>query len=161
MAVDYFLKLDPIKGESLDAKHKNEIQLTSWSWGLQQTGHGGHGSGGGAGKVAVHDLSFTHHTDKASGDLFLSCANGKHFDKGILTCRKAGEHPVEFLKITMEHVLITSVNYGGSHQDERVSESVSLNFAKVKLEYTEQKPDGSAGASTPKGWDIAANQEAS
>jgi type VI secretion system secreted protein Hcp len=159
MAVDYFLKIDPLKGESQDDKHKDEIDVLSWSWGLQQGGHAGAGSGGGTGKVSVHDLSFTHHVDKASGDLFLSCANGKHFQKGILTCRKAGEHPVEFLKITMEEVLVTSLNVGGSQGDERASENVTLNFSKVKVEYTEQKPDGSKGASTPKGWDIAANKE--
>jgi type VI secretion system secreted protein Hcp len=78
----------------------------------------------------------------------------------VLTCRKAGEHPVEYLKINMEQVLISSVNLGGSHGgDDLTVESVTLNFAKIKVEYTEQKPDGSAGPSTPKGWDIAANKE--
>ena len=159
MAVDYFLKIDPIKGESQDDKHKNEIDILSWSWALHQTGKAGMGAGGGAGKVNVQDLSFTHYVDKASPDLFLSCCNGKHFQKAVLTCRKAGEKPLEFLKVTMEEVLVTSVNHGGTHGDDRVSESVTLNFAKAKMEYTEQQADGSAGASTPKGWDIAANKE--
>ena len=159
MAVDHFLKIEPIKGESQDHKHKNEIDILSWSWSAQQSGKGSYGAGGGAGKVSVGDLHFTHYVDKASPDLFFACCNGKHFQKAVLTCRKAGEHPVEYLKINMEQVLVTSVNFGGSQGDDRTMENVTLNFAKIKFEYTEQKPDGSAGPSTPKGWDIAANKE--
>jgi len=159
MAVDYFLKMDPIKGESKDDKHKKEIDILSWSFGAHQSGHGHVGGGSGAGKVSVNDLSFTHYADAASADLFHSCCSGKHFQKAVLTCRKAGDKPLEFLKLTLEQVLVSSVNFGGSHGDDRPVESVTLNFAKLKMEYTEQNADGSAGTSTPKGWDLSANKE--
>jgi type VI secretion system secreted protein Hcp len=159
-AVDYFLKLEPIKGESQDQKHKDEIQLLTWGWSMQQTGKAEYGSGAGAGKVRVDDLHFTHYLDKASPDLHFACANGKHFKDALLTCRKAGEKPVEYLKIKLEDVLISSVQASGGHGDEeRIIESVTLNFAKFVVEYTEQKPDGSPGPGTKKGWDMAANVE--
>src|SRR5690348_6092500 len=99
MAVDMFLKLDGIKGESLDSKHKDEIQIESFSWGLAQTGTMSAGMGGGAGKVNVHDISVTKYVDKSSPELMLACCNGKHIPSGLLTVRKAGEKPLEYLKI--------------------------------------------------------------
>src|ERR1700732_3020372 len=109
MAVDIFLKLDPLKGESLDTAHKGEIDVLSWGWGLDQTGTFHHGSGGGAGKVNVHDLSFAHHVDTASTDLMNACMKGIHLPKGVLVIRKAGDKPLEFFKITIEDILVTSV----------------------------------------------------
>ena len=86
MAVDIFLKLDPLKGESLDTAHKGEIDVLSWGWGLDQTGTFHHGSGGGAGKVNVHDLSFAHHVDTASTDLMNACMTGSSSESLICPC---------------------------------------------------------------------------
>src|SRR5438270_10620750 len=99
MAVDMFIKIDDIKGESADAKHKDEIQVLSWSWGMSQSGTTHDGAGGGAGKVNVQDLTFTKYVDSSSPNLIKFCCNGKHFKQGLLTIRKAGEHPLEYLKI--------------------------------------------------------------
>ena len=159
MAVDIFMKLDPLKGESKDAKHKDEIDVISWSWGLTQAATWHSGSGGGAGKVSVHDLNFTHHVDTASTDLMKACATGKHLAKGVLTVRKAGEHPLEFLKITLEDILVTGVQTGGSGHDEVYTENVTLNFAKFKVEYTPQTEKGAGGVTTEVKWNIAANSE--
>jgi type VI secretion system secreted protein Hcp len=160
MAVDLFLQLDPIKGESTDAKHRDQIDVLSWSWGLSQSGSFHLGTGGGAGKVSVQDLSFTHYIDKASTDLLQACTTGKHINKGTLTVRKAGgKDALEYLKITMEEVLVTSVHTGGSHGDERIIENVSLNFRKFKAEYTPQTDKGGAGTGAHFAWDIAANTE--
>ena len=159
MAVDIFMKLDPLKGESKDAKHKEEIDVISWSWGVSQTGTFHSGSGGGAGKVTVHDLNFTHHMDTASTDLMKACATGKHLAKGVLTVRKAGEQPLEFLKITLEDIIVTSVTHGGSEHDEFYTENISLNFAKFKVEYTPQTEKGAAGVTTEVKWNVAANAE--
>ena len=159
MAVDIFLKLDPIKGESLDDKHKDEIDVLSWSFGESQAGTFHSGSGGGAGKVNIQDLHFTHFVDKATPELFKVCANGKHIETAILTVRKAGENPLEYLKIEMKHVLVSSVSTGGSHGEERLTENVSLNFAKVKMTYKSQTDKGAAGASPTFGWDVPANKE--
>ena len=145
MAVDIFLKLDPIKGELLDDKHKDEIDILSWSFGESQTGTFHSGSGGGAGKVSVQDLHFTHFVDKATPELFKVCAIGKHIDSAILTVRKAGENPLEYLKIEMKQVLADpSVSTGGSHGEDRLTENVSSNFAKVKMIYKTQTEKGGA-----------------
>ena len=157
MAVDMFLKLDDVKGESVDSKHKDEIDVLAWSWGMSQSGTTHQGGGGGAGKVSVQDLSITKHIDKASPNLQLSCCNGKHFKEALLSVRKAGEKPLEYLKITMKEVLISSVSTGGSGGEDRLTENVTLNFAEFKTEYTPQKPDGSGDAAVEAGFNIAEN----
>ncbi|MCX7102376.1 MAG: type VI secretion system tube protein Hcp [Methylobacter sp.] len=159
MAVDMFLKIEepPIKGESKDHKHKEEIDVLAWSWGLSNSGNAQTGGGAGAGKVNVQDLSITKYIDKSTTDLFLSTCNGQHYGTVTLTVRKAGTNPVEYVKITMNEVLVTSLSTGGSGGEDRLTENLSLNFAKVKVEFTPQKADGSADKTQTIGWDIAAN----
>ena len=157
MAVDMFLKLDDVKGESSDSKHKDEIDVLSWSWGMSQSGTTHQGGGGGAGKVSVQDLSVTKYVDKSSANLQLSCCNGKHFKEALLTVRKAGENPLEYLKITMKEVIVSAVSTGGSGGEDRLTENVTLNFAEFKTEYTPQKPDGSGDAAVEAAWNIAEN----
>src|SRR6185503_5261492 len=100
MAVDMFIKIGDIKGESVDDKHKGEIDVLSWSWGASQTGSAGIGGGGGAGKVQIQDLTITKYIDKASPTLFTMCCSGKHLGTANLTVRKAGGTALEYLKIT-------------------------------------------------------------
>jgi type VI secretion system secreted protein Hcp len=157
MAVDMFMKVGQIKGESKDKVHKDEFDVLSWSWGMSNSGSAQQGSGMGAGKVNVQDLTFTKYIDKGSPDLMLVCCNGKHIDKAVLTVRKAGEQPLEYLLITMEDLIITSVTPGGSTGADRITEDVTLNFAKVKVQYKEQTSTGAVGAQPEMGWDIAAN----
>ena len=159
MAVDMFLKLDPIKGESQDDKHKDEIDVLSWSWGMHQTGTTHQGTGGGAGKVSVQDLTFTHYVDKASADLIKACTKGDHIAKGTLVVRKAGGEALEYIKIDMENLIVTNVSTGGSHGEDRLTENVTLNFQKYKYQYKQQTEKGAAGASPEFGWDIAAAKE--
>lgn len=158
MAVDMFLKIEGIKGESMDSKHKDEIQIESFSWGLTQTGTFGTGMGGGAGKVSVHDISVSKHVDKSSPELMLACCTGKHIPSALLTVRKAGEKPLEYLKIKLTDVLISSVQDSGTGSSEGLSESLSLNFAKFQVEYQPQGKDGSAqGGPVLMGWDVKQN----
>jgi type VI secretion system secreted protein Hcp len=157
MAVDMFMELGDIKGESRDKTHKEKIDVLAWSWGMSNSGSAHTGGGAGSGKVNVQDLSFTKYIDKGSPTIQLSCCNGKHYDKAQLIVRKAGETPVEYLKITMNEVLITSVSTGGSGGEDRLTENVTLNFAKVKVEYTEQTPTGGKGATPEYTWNIAEN----
>ena len=160
MAVDMFIKVGDIKGESLDHAHKDEIDVLAWSWGLSQAGSMGLGGGGGAGKVNVQDLSFTKYVDKSSPNLMKFCCSGKHYPDATLTIRKAGDKPVEYLILKLTDVLISSVSTGGSGGEERLSENVTLNFAKVKVSYQPQKKDGSKdGGPIDMGWDIEANTE--
>lgn len=159
MSVDMFIKIGDIKGESPDDSHKEEIEVLAWNWGLSQSGSTHHGSGGGAGKVNVQDISLTKYVDKASPVLMKMCCSGKHHTEALLTVRKAGDKPLEYIKIKMEDVIVSSLSTGGSGGEDRLTENVSLNFAKVSVDYTPQKPDGSGDAPIKMGWNIAANVE--
>ncbi len=159
MAIDMFIDLGTIKGESKDSKHKEEIDILAWSWGLSNSGSAHTGSGAGAGKVNVQDLSFTKYVDKASPNLIQHGASGKHIPKATLTVRKAGGTPVEYIVIVLEEVLVTSLSTGGSGGEDRLTENVSLNFAKFTFKYTTQKADGTKDKEIPTGWDIPANVE--
>jgi type VI secretion system secreted protein Hcp len=175
---DAFLKLDGIKGESADAKHKGEIDIQSFSWGLSQTGVSATGGGGGAGKVKVHDIEFTKNTDAASPLLMLNCANGAHIKEGTFVVRKAGGEQLEYLKIKLTDVLVSSYKPHGSQtagattgttasvadkssDDSPVpSEHFTLNFSKVEYSYQPQGSDGKAqGGPILAGWDVKANQK--
>jgi len=158
--MDMFIQIGKIKGESIDKAHKDKIDVLAWSWGMSNSGSAHMGGGAGAGKVNVQDLSITKYIDKSSTDLMLAACNGKHFPDALLIVRKAGEKPVEYLKIKLTDVLITSVSTGGSGGEDRLTENVSLNFAKVNVDYTPQKQDGSADSTLNMGWDIAANVKA-
>ena len=157
MAVDMFMKIGSVDGESQDKAHKGEIDVLAWNWGMSNSGTAGLGGGAGAGKVNVQDLSFTKYIDKSSTTLGLSCCKGTHQDKATLTVRKAGDKPLEYLKITMSEVLITSISTGGSGGEDRLTENVTLNFASVKVEYQEQQKDGSGKKAPEMNWSVAEN----
>src|SRR5512141_1972559 len=127
-ASDIFAKLGDIKGESLDSKHKDEIEVLSYSWGVSNTGSMQSGSGGGEGKAVFHDLSFVHNVDKASPVLMQACATGTHLKEATITHRKAGKGQQEYLIVKMNDVIITGVTHAGG---EMGSETVSVAFAKV------------------------------
>ena len=155
---DYFLKIDGIVGESGDAKHKGEIEISSFSWGASQSGSFASGGGGGAGKVSMQDFHFVMSTNSASPHLFISCASGKHIKKATLACRKAGGDQNEFLIVDFEDIQISSFQTGGSsHGDVLPTDQISLNFAKVVIEYKEQKTDGGVVSKGKVGWDLKKN----
>jgi type VI secretion system secreted protein Hcp len=159
MASDIFAKIGDIKGESLDDKHKGEVEVLSWSWGVTQSGTMAFGGGGGEGKASFHDFNFTHFVDKASPVLMKSCATGEHIKDATITVRKAGKGQQEFLVIKMNDIIVTSVAPGGSGGDGGTVESVALQCAKVDLEYKPQKPDGSLDAGVHFKYDIKGNKE--
>jgi type VI secretion system secreted protein Hcp len=160
MAVDMFLKIDSIKGDSEDDKHKGEIEVISWSWGVTQTGTTHSGTGGGAGKASVQDISITKYLDRATPILLKHCLSGVHVKEVLLTVRKsAGTKPLEYVKMKMKDALISSISTGAQGADERLTETVGVNFATVEFEYVPQKPDGSGDASIPITWNIAKNAE--
>ncbi|CAN5669413.1 type VI secretion system receptor/chaperone Hcp [soil metagenome] len=159
MAMDMFIKLGTLKGESGDAdpKHKDTIDVLAWSWGMSNSGNAHQGGGLGVGKASVQDISFTKWIDRSSPEIMANCLSGKHFPDAKLTVRKAGDKPLEYLVITLQQVLVTSVSTGGSGGEDRLTENVTLNFAKVKLDYMTQKDDGTPGDPIKVGWDIAGN----
>jgi len=159
MAVDMFLKMDNVKGESQDATHKDAIQILAWSWGMQQNGTMQHGTGGGAGKASVQDLSITKYIDSSTHALMDACCTGKHFDQAQIIVRKAGEKPLEYLKITLKNVLVSSLSTGGSGGEDRLTENISLNFAEFKTEYFPQNAKGGAGGALSATYNMAKNSK--
>ena len=159
MAVDYFLKIDGIPGESKDAKHAGEVDVGGWSWGETATTPGGPGGGGGgSGKVTIQDLNFTSRISKASPQLMLACASGKHITSAVLTARRAGKAQAEFLIITLQDVLVSSYQTAAGGGDEGGPlDSISLNFSQIRVEYRETKPDGTLGTPVKFGWDVIQN----
>ena len=155
MASDIFAKIGDIKGESLDAKHKDEIEVLSFSWGV--TNSGSIGAGGGAGKATFQDLALVHKIDKATPSLMHACATGEHLKEATITHRKAGKGRQEYLIIKMNDVIITGVAFSDT-SGEAGSETVSLAFAKVDLEYKPQKADGSLDAGVHFKYDIKSNK---
>jgi type VI secretion system secreted protein Hcp len=157
MAVDFFLQITGIAGESLDAKHKDWIDVMAWSWGAANAGGHDTGSGAGAGKVAFSDFNFMHSVDKASPHLFLACASGQHIKQAKLVARRAGKEQQEFLTYTFSDVLVTSVQTSGSEGGDDPVDSVALSAAKVVVSYKPQKPDGALGNAINAGWDLKSN----
>lgn len=159
MAQDIFIKINGIDGESMDAAHKNEIEVLNWNWEILQESNMHMGSGGGSGKATVKDLSFMHYVDRSSPNLMKFCLTGKHIPEAVLVVRKAGGNPLEYLKITMTDVVITAVNPSGASDQERVKERIALSFAKVKQEYTVQNQQGGSGGAVTAAYDIKQAKE--
>jgi type VI secretion system secreted protein Hcp len=157
--VDYFLKFDGIKGESADAKHKDEIDIESWSWGETNAGTGRTGSGRGAGKVSMQDFHFVMKLNTASPALMKACATGQHIKTATLSSRKAGKDQQEYLTFKFHDVLVSSYQTGGSEGGDVVPfDQVSFNFAKIEVEYKPQKPDGKLGTSVFFKYDLKSNK---
>jgi type VI secretion system secreted protein Hcp len=150
MAIEYHLKLGTIKGESAATKHKEEIELLSWSWGASNPTTIV-GSGMSAGKVSMSDLSFTKHVDKASPKLLEMCVNGKHAEDATLYCSKqtGGKTPDDFLTLKFKEVYVSSFQTGGSSGEDVGTESISITYGSINYDYKQQDKAGtltSAGA---------------
>lgn len=150
MAIDCFLMVDGIEGESTDDQHKGAINVLSFSWGEQAAAGTGHGGG----RVSMQDLRFTETTNKASPKLLLACASDQRIKTAVLSCRKPGQKD-DFLTITLSEVLITSFEISGSQSsDPGPTEEISLNFTKIEWEYRPQAPGGKLGSPVTAGWDL-------
>lgn len=159
MAFDAFLKIDGIKGESGDSKHKGEIEIYSYRLGVKQAVHG-LGGGSGAGKPAFQDMHFVKKLDAASPALLLACACGTHIKEACFVIRKAGGTQLEYLKVKLTDVLISSYDPGGSAQgaDDIPLEEIGLNFGKIEYAYQTQGADGKAlGGPQIAGYDVKKN----
>ena len=145
MATDYYLKLDGVEGESQKEGHTKEIEVASWSWGGSNSGSFAQGSGGGTGKFTASDININVPLSKASAKLLQACTKGTHIDKAIVSCRKSGgdSKPYDFLKITLEHCLVSNFSCNGSQGIEELVDSITLNFSKITYEYFAQ--DASKG----------------
>jgi len=144
MASDIFAKLGDIKGESTDDKHRDEIEVLSFSFGFSNFLSASAGSGAATGRATFHDLSFTHKIDKASPVLMQSCATGVHIPTATISVRKSGQSQ-DYLTYDLTDVIITSAQIGGNPGGDGPVEQISLNYAKVKVGYRPQSPNGSLG----------------
>jgi type VI secretion system secreted protein Hcp len=156
-ATDMFLKLGDIKGESLDAKHKGEIDVLAWSWGESDNTTASRKSKGGAtAPDCIQDLSLTKFVDRATPDILMDAVLGQNINQGTLTLRRAGgikELAQEYLTLTLSDVTISAYSTGGSGGEDRITENVTLHFQKMEGTYRQQLPDGSLGA--PITWTVA------
>jgi type VI secretion system secreted protein Hcp len=159
MASDFLLEIDGIKGESNDSKHKETIDIESFSWGATQPGTFATGGGGGAGKVSFQDIHFVSNVNKASPKLINACATGQHIKKATLFVRKAGGKQEDYYTVTLEDVLVSSYQSGGSNHSNAVpTDQFSLNFAKIKYEYKPQDAKGGLAGAVPFSYDLKANK---
>jgi type VI secretion system secreted protein Hcp len=158
MALNMFIAIDSIKGESQDRRHKDEIDLLSWSWGMAQSVTQQSGGGGRAGKVSFKDLTLTKRTDAATSALMLACSSAMHIKEAILTVRKAGENDQEFVRLKLNDIIVSSVTDTVQAADDAIAENVTLSFAKVAFEYFRQRPNGTLEPVSPFRWDIRDNR---
>jgi type VI secretion system secreted protein Hcp len=154
-----FIKFDGVDGESQDTTHQGAIDVLSWSWGATNSGTHAGGGGGGAGKVSMSDLTVTKELDKSSPRLMLACARGEHIREAVLILRSQAEEPVEYLKITLSDLLVTSYSVAGtgSSGGDRPMESLSLNFSRIEIEYIPVDADGAPQEPVRASWDLVEN----
>jgi len=159
MAVDFFLKLGDISGESKDHAYEGWIEVLAWSWGMSQSGTMHTGTGGGTGKVSVQDFSITKYVDKSTPNIMQKCCTGKHYPTAEFVARKAGDKPLDYVKLKMKEVIVTSATTGGSQGEEQVTENVTLNFAQYEYQYTPQSESGAGAGAITQTFDIRRNTE--
>jgi type VI secretion system secreted protein Hcp len=136
-----FLKVAGVTGESGDADHKGEIEVLSWSWGMQAsvdvaTGHA-------AGRASISDLQIVKRVDLSTPTLMSALRNNKPFSQVTLTVRKAGEQPLTYFKIVLENARVTSLRTESEAAE--LSERLSLGFSKIRVTYTPQSSTGAKG----------------
>lgn len=164
MAIDVYLQIDGIKGESADSKHKDWIECQSVNWSLNQPKSATASTGGGhtAERAELSEVSFSKVADLASPILAQHCAMGKTIPRAKFEFMRADGQgdPIKYYEVELENVLISHVAQGVAGGDV-MGESVGLKFSKVKWKYTQQKIGGGSGGNTAGGWDLASNRIAS
>lgn len=153
MALRRFLRLEGIRGESQDALHRDEIDVLSWSWGLEHPGAAHVGAAAGA--AVPQALTILKRVDRATVELIQACASGSSISEALLTVGYEGQ--VGFFRIRMWDAMVASVSTADSSAD-FISESISLKFTKVQVEYDSQSPDGGAGDRVQGQWDFRLNR---
>jgi type VI secretion system secreted protein Hcp len=162
MPADVFLKIEGVEGESSDAKHKNEIEVLSFSWGVTQAITGTVSSSGtfSGQRCDMSALVVQKLFDKSSPKTAQACAAGDHFPSAVLTLCRAGGDKQPYMEYKLTDVMISSYQVGGTGEGGLPAESLSLSYSKMEMSYTKVgtngKPEGK-GASV--GWDLKQNKK--
>lgn len=162
MGVAMFMKVDGVTGESADAQHKGWTDIQSFTWGASQPGAMASGSGGNAGKASFNDLVVAAYMDKGAPAIIKNCANGKHLSSVEISACKTGGTQVEFMRVTLQEVLVTSAQVAGIDPGDvadRLMMHYGFHAAKVKKQYWQQNDNGGKGAEVTVGWNIKENTE--
>jgi len=159
-----FLQIDGAKGETTDEKFKDQIEVMSFDFGIDQPASSSASSRGGGttGTAQFHNMSITKEVDAASPKLKEFCATGKHIDKCVMTvCRDAGDgQRVEYLKYTLTNTIISRYSISGGHNGSLPVENIGLDFGKIEWEYTPQKrAGGQGGGKIAGGHDLQTNKK--
>lgn len=157
MAHNIFIKMEGIEGESQDSLHRGEIEVLRWRWSVGQPGNMHLGSGGGAGKCTIEALQFEHYLDKSSPNLLQHCLTGKHIPEAILTVSKSGGSPLEYIRITLQEIIITRVNLVYFDTMRVPREAISLAFSRINMDYFLQNAEGNKARAISIGYDIKGN----
>jgi type VI secretion system secreted protein Hcp len=165
-AFDAYLQIDGIPGECSEDKHKDWIELQSFSWGASQASSISHSTAGGsaAGKVEFTDLTFAHLVDKASAKLFENCVKGTHISTATLELCRAGGDKFKYLEIKLEKLMITNFTSGSTQDsahpgtDTFPTETVTLNVGKIKYTYFKQNEKGGGAGQVGFGWDLTTSK---
>lgn len=156
MAVDYFLKIDGIEGESQDEKHKNEIQLMSWSWGASNVSSVSGTGGSGAGKADLSDFSCMVYFDKSTPKFFKSICKGTHIAKGTMSAVKSGADGKPYLKVDFTELFVTGLQMSASGEVPTVS--LSFTYNEIKMDYSTQDEKGNVASTGPVTFSTKANK---
>ncbi|MPY87887.1 MAG: type VI secretion system tube protein Hcp [Luteitalea sp.] len=138
---DMFLKVQGVTGEAGDAEHKGEIEVVSWSWGMQASTSVATGQA--TGKATINELHIVKRVDQSSPTLMTYLRSNKRISQAQLTVRKAGKEPLEYFKIELENVRVTS--FKAESEGPELVEHVCLGFSKVTVSYTPQDATGARG----------------
>lgn len=161
MAIDVYLQIDGIKGESMDDKHKDWIECLAVNWGVSQPRSATASTGGGhtAERCEHQEITLAKLADLSSPILLQTCSAGKTIPKAKLEFMRAdgqGDR-IKYFEIELENVLIGGVSPSVA-EGSIIQETVGLKFSKIKWKYTQQKIGGGSGGNTSGGWDLAANK---
>ena len=157
--LDAFLKIKEIPGESQDKAHSNEFDLLSFTFGVSNSGSMATGGGGGTGMAVFHDVPIQTYVGKSSPELALRAISGKHFPEAVITVRKAGDKPMDYLRYTFSDCFVTSYHMDPGTGGALATEHWSLNYAKLKVEYQAQKKDGTGEGWIARTYDVKTNEQ--
>ncbi|MFX1765863.1 type VI secretion system tube protein Hcp [Paraburkholderia sp. A1RI-2L] len=162
MGVAMFMKVDGATGESADKQHGGWSDIQSFSWGATQPAAMATGGGGNAGKANFDDLVVMAFMDKATPAIIKHCASGKHLSKVEISSCKTGGEQIEFSRVTLEEVIVTTARVVGAEANDatdRLMMQYGFQAARVKKQYWEQNANGGKGPEVTMGWDIKKNTE--